>query len=310
MLSKILPWDFVSKFPTTIANTAHGINAFLIDEPYLERVVLDQLPKKEIKFSLYSGTEITRDFIEEQFVNLSLFGGNDPLLIINAEGIPAASLELLVQLEIDWSERLLVLCFSKSSKAILEFLKNKKVAAFELESPRFWEGAKLWQFCQRSRGMNLDGVTARFALENLEHNFESFYWLLDTIKINFPDGKVDSKLLQELVTKERWDFFQLTDSFHHSPKVFFDEILKKEIDFEWVRALAAFMQTHITKILFPLELQTKEKLTKYDQTILEMSEKLDRNMMKYFLGFFSEIEVMAKSSDANLVNRFRLETLK
>ena len=94
----------------------------------------------------------------------------------------------------------LLLFFTKSNKQFTEFAKNKKVNAIELELPRFWEGAKLWQFCQKAREINLDGLVSRFVLENLEHNFESFFWVIDTIKMNFPDGKVDLKKLQELVT--------------------------------------------------------------------------------------------------------------
>ncbi|MDO9183637.1 MAG: hypothetical protein Q7U04_14580 [Bacteriovorax sp.] len=310
MLSKILPWDFIQKYPKTIDPLQLGIHSFLIDEPYLERVMLERLPKAELRFSLYTGSEISRDFIEEHFVNLSFFSQNDPILIINAENIPTGILDFLLETEIDWAAYLLVLFFTKSSKQHNEFVKNKKVQAFELELPRFWEGAKLWQFCQKARNINLDGTVSRFALENLEHNFESFFWFIDTVKMNFPDGPVDIKILESLVVKERWDFFNLIDIFHRSPKAFFEEVLKKELDYDWMRTLAAFMQTHLTKILFPEDLKNKGKLSKYDQSVLEMSEKLNRNSVKYYLGFFSELEILSKSSDILLVNRLRLETLK
>ena len=310
MLSKILPWDFIQKFPLSIAADKKGINAFLVEEPYLERVILDRLPKKELKFSLYSGNEVTRDFIEEHFINLSFFGSNEPILVMNAENIPPASLVFLTETEIEWNEKLLVLFFTKSNKPFVEFAKNKKVEAIEIELPRFWEGAKLWQFCQKAREINLDGTVTRFALENLEHTFESFFGLIDTIKTNFPEGIVNFKVLQSLVTKERWDFFLLSDVFHRSPQLFFLEIINKEMDYEWMRGLSVFMQNHLTKILFSKELKNKDRLTKYDQTVLEMSEKLDRDMLKYYLGFFSELEISSKSSDVFLVNRLRLETLK
>ena len=310
MLSKILPWDFIQKYSFSISPDKTGINAFLIEEPYLERVILDRLPKKEIKFSLYSGNEVTRDFIEEHFLNLSFFAGTESILIMNAENIPSTSLDFLCETEIDWTEKLLVLFFTKSNKHFTDFAKHKKVQALELELPRFWEGVKLWQFCQKVREINLEGAVTRFALENYEHNFESFFGLNDTIKINFPERNVDLKVLQELVTKERWDFFLLSDIFYRSPKSFFNEILKKEMDYEWMRALSVFMQTHLTKILFPDELRIKAKLSKYDQTILEMSEKLNRNLLKYYLKFFSDLEICSKSSDPFLVNRLKLEVLK
>jgi hypothetical protein len=310
MHSKILPWDFLQKYPTSLMPKALGLKAFLIEDPYLERVLLDRLPKKELNFSLYTGNEVTREFIEEHFVNYSFFRSNEPILVMNAESIPAESLELLLESSIDWSERLLLLCFTKSSKAFLSFSKKPAVESIELEAPRFWEGEKLWQFCQKARGVQFDSAVSRFALTNLEHNFDSFISLINTIQIHFPDGAVQVKILQELIPCERWDFFQLIDLFHRSPKSFFEEILKKEMDYDWMRSLASFMQSHLVKILFPEEIKKKAKPTKYDQSVLEMSEKLNREMLKHYLGFFSELEIQAKSNDQFLVNRLRIESLK
>jgi hypothetical protein len=310
MLSKLLPWDFLQKHPKTIDSKATGIHAFLIDEPYLERVLFDLLPKKEMEFALYSGNEMTRDFIEENFVNLSFFTSNNPIMIMNAETAPKDMLDFLVETEIDWSARLLIMFFTKTSKAWTEFAKNKNVQAIELSPPKFWEGPKLWQFCQKARHVNLAGDVSRFALENLEHNFESFFWFIDTVKQNFPEGPVDLKLIRELVAKERWDFFELADIFGRNQKQFFQEIMKKEMDYDWMRALSAFMQTHLAKILFPDEIRAKDKYSKYDEAILDLSEKLNREMVKSYMRFFSELEILSKSSDPLLVNRLRLELLK
>ncbi len=310
MLSKIMPWDFIQKFPKTIDQKVFGIHSFLIEDPYLERVLLDRLPKNEVKFSLYSGAEFTRDFIEEHFVNLSFFSSSDHILIMNAETIPNGSLEFLLETDIDWSERYLLLFSNKSNKQFSEFSKNKKVNGFEIEMPRFWEGPKMWQFCLAAREISLDGAVSRFALENLEHNFESFFFLIDTIKINFPEGKVDQNLLRELINRERFDFFELIELFHKGPKFFFSEVLKKEMDYDWMRTLSAFMQTHLLKILYPEEIRAKGKLSKYDQSVLEMSQKLNRDTVKYYMSLFAELEILSKSSDAFLINRLRLESMK
>lgn len=315
MLSKFLPWDFIQKFPKSIVQKKTGIHAFMIDDPYLERVILDNLPRdpEGLKFSLYSGNEFTRDFIEEHFINLSFFSESDHILIMNAETIPAGSIDFLLASDIDFNERFLLFFFTKKGNKHFNELaksKNKDVEAIELEMPRFWEGAKLWQFAQKARSVSFDSSITRFALENLEHNFESFFWLIDTIKLNFPDGKIDLNKLSELIKKERWDFFELIEVFNRSPKLFFGELLKKEMDYDWMRAMSAFMQTHLVKILFPEEIKEKAKLSKYDQSVLEMSEKLNRGLVQYYLAFFSELEIMAKSSDVFLIDRLRLEALK
>lgn len=310
MLSKILPWDFIQKYPATVDLKGSGLQAFLIEDPYLERIFLDRIPKSEMNYSLYSGNELTRDFIEEHFVNLSFFSEDEPILVMSAENTPAGSLELLLETEIDWSARKLFLFFTKSSKAFTEFAKNKKVQAIELDLPRFWEGPKMWQFCLKARGVNYDASVTRFALETLEHNFESFLGLIDTIQVSFPDGKIDLVALKNLVSRERFDFFELVDLFHRGPKLFFQEVLKKDLDFDWLRGLSAFMQTHLIKILFPQEILSKQKPTKYEQTVLEMSEKLNRDQVKHYLAIFSELETLSKSQDPFILNVLRLQLLK
>ena len=310
MLSKFLPWDYLPKNPSTIDQKKPGLYAFLVDDPYMESVLLERLPKKEIPFSLYSGVDITRDFIEQHFVNLSFFSTTDHIQVINSENIPQASLTFLLESGIDWSERFLVLFFTKSNKAFLEFTKDKSVQGVVIEAPRFWEGAKLWQFCQKVHEVNFSSEVSRFVLDYLEHTFESFFWVIETIKLNFPDGKVNLEELKSLVKKERWDFFELIDIFNENPKRFFLEILKKDgRDFEWFRALFSFMQTHLAKVLFPEEIKLKGKLSKYDQSIMQVSEAWPRDNVVRYLKFFSELEIMAKSSDEFLINKLRLETL-
>ena len=312
MLSKILPWDFIQKFPHTIDSKQFGLYSFLISDSYLERVLLDRLPRLDFKFSLYSGTEFTKNFIEDHFLNLSFFSEKNHILILNAELIPLDVIEFLLKCGIENEELFLLFFFSKSNKQFGALAKSsaRNIYNIELEMPRFWEGAKLWQFAQKVRGVNYDATISHFALENLEHNFESFFWLLDTIKINFSEKKIELKDLHELIKKERWDFFELIELFHSEPKVFFTAILKKEMDYEWMRTLSAFMQAHFVKILFPKEIMAKGKLSKYDQSVIEMSKKLSRKDIQYYLAFFGELEIMAKSSDLFLIDRLRVESLK
>ena len=134
--------------------------------------------------------------------------------------------------------------------------------------------------------------------------------MIDTIKLNFPEGKINIEELKSLVKKERWDFFELIDIFNENPKRFFIEILKKQDgNYEWLRALFSFMQGHLSKVLFPEELRLKPKLSKYDQSILVVSEKWSRDEVVKYLRFFSELEILAKSSDELLINKLRLRTI-
>lgn len=310
MLSRLLPWDYLSKNPMTLDKSSFGIYAFLIEDPYIERVLLERIPRDEIPFSLYSGVDITREFIEMHFINQSFFSSTDHIQVINGENIKPDIFKFLTESNIDWSDRYLLIFFTKNNKGFSELTKNSAVQGFVLEEPRFWEGVKLWQFCQKVREINLPADVSRFVLNQLEHTSESFFWVIDVIKLNFSEGKINIEELKSLVRKERWDFFELIDIFNESPKKFFEEVLKRDgSDYEWFRSLFSFMQGHLNKVLFPNELRQKAKLSKYDQSILALSEKWSRSDVIKYLKFFSELEVQAKLSDELLVNKLRLEII-
>lgn len=310
MLSKLQAWDVLTKLPQVIDPKKSGLYAFLITDPYLEHIIFSHLPKKEMSFSLYTGTDVTRDFLDEHLVNLSFFSSTDNIVVMNAETIPAQVIKYLQETSIDWSGRYLVLIFNKSNKSFLELSKEKSVFAFDIEEPKFWEGTKLWQFCQKALGVQLAPDITKVVLEHLEHNFESFVWVINTIKTYYPDGNITAAELMGFIKKERWDFFELIDLFNNKPQTFFQEILKKEVDYDWLRSLFAMMQNHLTKVLFPEELQKKGRLSKYDEALLRVSESWNRKDVLQYLKFFSECEILAKSSDPFVIDRIRMELVK
>jgi DNA polymerase III delta subunit len=305
MHSKLLPWDFIQKYPQTIELKARGVVAFLVNDPYVENIITSNLPKKEYAFHCYLGSEITKDFIEEHFCNLSFFSQSENIYILNAELIPAQNLALFNEKIAEISEQYVLLFFSKTNKQYVELQKNSKVSAVTIESPRFWDGAKILQLSAKAKNISLNPTISRFLLDNLEHNFESIFRALDIIKISFNDGEIDLNKLKELILRERFDFFELIDLYCQNSQKFYEIILSNDLDFDWLRSLASFMQGHFSKVLFPAEIKSKEKPTKYDQSIIYQSEKLNRERVKNDVRFFAELEILAKSRDQLILNHLR-----
>jgi hypothetical protein len=305
MHSKLLPWDFIQKYPLTIELKTSGVCAYLINDPYVENIITSNIPKKEHEFHCYLGSEITRDFIEEHFCNLSFFSNNENIYILNAELIPAQNFALFNEKICELSGQYVLLFFSKTNKLFGELQKNSNVSAFTIESPRFWDGAKILQLAAKTRGLTLNSLVSKFLLDNLEHNFESIFWALDLIKISFSDVDIELNKLKELISRERYDFFELIDLYCQNSQKFFEVILSNELDFDWLRSLASFMQGHFSKVLFPEEIKSKEKQTKYDQSIIYQSEKLNKEFVKNDMRFFAELEILAKSRDQLILNHLR-----
>jgi DNA polymerase III delta subunit len=312
MHSKLLPWDFIQKYPQTIVQDTYGVSAFLSSDPYLERILSHHLPKQEKNFCCYSGSDITRDFIEEHFCNLSFFSQNENIYVLNAELIPSQNSVLFIEKIIEISNQHVVLFFSKSNKLFLELHKHPGVRAVTIEPPRFWEGQKILQLVMKEKKMQLNGDVTRFLLENIEHTFESIYRALDSIQVTFSDGNIDFSQLKFLIIRERFDFFELLDVYYQNPKKLYEIILSNELDFDWLRGLASFMQGHFAKILFPIEIQLKDKakLSKYDQGILFQHERLNLENLKKDLRFFADLEILAKSRDQLILNHFRRKIIE
>lgn len=311
MLSKLLPWDFIQKYPETIDPKKPGIYFYYINNSYLHHIVTERINKKEIDFSVYTGSEVTKDFLENEFVNLSFFTNTNSIEVINAEQMPSNTFELFSEERIDASGRFLVVFFSKKNKLFTDCAKLASVQAFEVEEPRFWEGPRLWQFTQQVSGVKYNQDINAFILDSLEHNFESFLWAINLIKVNFPDGQIQLTELRELIKKQRWDIFEFVNLFHKNPKSFFLELLKKEeVDFEFLRSTFAFMQGHLAKVLHPEEILAKAKHSNYDKDILSYAKICNKNDVLNYIRLFSDFEIKAKLSDLFLIDAIRLETLK
>ncbi len=164
MHSKILPWDFVSKFPQTINSAKTGVYAFLSSDPYIEHILSKNLPRKNLSFRCYTGLDITKDYIEEHFCNLSFFSQTENIFIMNAELMSANNYPLLLEKIPEISNQYIVLFFSKTNKLFLELQKIVNVETFTIEAPRFWEGPKMLQFAAKEKKVNLKNLFFLFFL--------------------------------------------------------------------------------------------------------------------------------------------------
>ncbi len=82
MPSKISTFDFLRQFSTP----KKGVHIYVINDPFVETFLKNRL-KENAKFDLITGSELTRNFLEERFTNLSLFALDANVLVLNGEAI-------------------------------------------------------------------------------------------------------------------------------------------------------------------------------------------------------------------------------
>lgn len=307
MHSKLQIWDFLGKNKTSIDAQVLSLRSFYIDDPYAEKIIKDRLYQNQIDFRFYTGDEITKAFLEEQFLNLSFFTDAQHFIVLNAENISLDAMNFLFSGEINIHDRQVVLFFSKFPKNISDIVKSSQFDFYEIESPKPWDGSRILQFCLKEMQLNASIPVQQFILENLDHSFENFLWVLELIKLNFEDKVVDVNQLKLLIQKERYDFFELLEIYHSQKLNFYKILIEKSDDFDWIRQNATSMQNHIVKLLNPEEIRTKAKLTKYDQNLLRWSESGIRSEFQADLKFFMKIEIESKSKNVFLREIIRIQ---
>jgi len=308
MLSKVKIWDLnFSKIGLDLSQA--GLIPLVVTDPYIERILKDKIPRENHEIRIFIGNEITQNFIDENFVNLSLFSQASHFLILNAELIPNEVLQKMFKELIQYQDSSIFLFFAKANKSISDVLKKSEINCLEIEEFKFWDAPKMLHFLAKELQVKLDAACVKFLLENIEHTVEAFYTTLNLIKLNFAD-EIDLNKLKVVIVKERFDFFELLDIYHENRRKFYYSLDKKLVDFEWMREFSVSMQSHLAKVLNPSEISKKEKLSKYDMNIIRWSEMEPRQEMKAELMFFHEVEMLAKSHDLGIKEKIRIKMLK
>lgn len=308
MLSKVKIWEMnFNKVGLDLSKS--GLLPFVVSDPYLERILKDKIPRNNNEMRIFIGNEINQNFIDENFLNLSLFSESSHYLILNAELISNDILQKMFKELSEYQDSNIFLFFSKTPKAIADILKKSEINCWEIEEFKFWDAPKLLQFLAKELKIKLDPTSTKFLLENVEHSVEAFYTSLNIIKLNF-ETEIDLNKLKGLINKDRYDFFELLDVYHENRRKFYYSLDKKLIDFEWMREFSVSMQAHLFKLLNPAEISKKEKLSKYDTNIIRWSELESRLEMKSELMFFHEVEMLAKSNDLGIKEKIRIKMLK
>lgn len=290
-------WDFLGKYRTVIDQKIYGLRSISTNDPYIEKIIKDRLYLNQLEFRFYTGDEVTKAFLEEQFLNLSFFTEAQHFIVLNAELIPQETLLFLFSKEIVIKDRHVILFFSKCPKTTADILKNSPSDFFEIETPKPWDGSTILQFCMKELHVKLGLDVQQFILEYIEHSFENFLWVIELTKLHFVETAVDIYQLKTLIQKERFDFFELIDMYHIQREDYFSVLIDKCEDFEWMRQHSTSMQSHIVKLLNPHEIKNKGQLSKYDQGLLKWSESTPISKLVYDLKFFMKLEIEAKSKN-------------
>lgn len=312
MPSKISTFDFLKNFKSPES----GAHVFYINDPFIETFTKNRL-KKSNQYDLLTGNELTRNFLEERFLNWSLFAENRPILVLAAESINDKVLDFWLKEEIKIADQLLVLIAQKDQKIFAKLEAKNCLSYTQVEAPKFWEGAKMFDLVLQELNYKMAPLYKDFLLERLEHSFESFYQQLTKIQLLKPEGLLGDKhlveshmaLLAEVVEENKVDFFKMIDTLNQNPRKFFYDLTKSDRDFEYYLSLSLFMQGHLQKSHAPTLIREKTKLNQYDRQILNTSDAFNIEEKFRLEKLFAEMELMAKMKSDRLKQFIRLQCM-
>lgn len=250
-------------------------------------------------------SELSRDWIDEEFQTLSLFGGADCFFIHQAQDLKADILDQLSSLGL--SDRFIILCYEADGVSWKKLIKDAVVATLVIEPPRFWEISKLLDFVANYLRLPLSYAAKAWILDALENNLSVFYNTATVLKLNFPESKeISLNEVKSLFTLDKLDQFALASLFARKKfSDFYDRLVMLEGDFNKMRGFFNFMQGHLTKLADTSYLAQKPRLTQYDKDLQSTSKLWTTDEIIIEIQRFNQWEIQSKSKDSFLWNDLR-----
>jgi hypothetical protein len=312
MHSKWQIWDFFSSNNQNLLNDFEGTVALNTFDPVCLKLVKDYLTRgfgdKVVHYKMAS--EISRDWLEEEFNTLSLFGNSESFFVHQAQDLSNDLIDYISQLEV--TGRFLLLSFENEQASWKKVVKDKKLSTLVIESPRFWEFNKLLDFVASYLRLPLSYEAKGWILEAMENNLVTFYNICCLIKLNHPDSKeVGVSEVKELLTLEKLDQFQMASLIARKKnKEFYEKLTQLEGDFEKMRGFFMFMQSHLIKMADPSYLADKPRLTQYDKDIQSSSRLWKSPELMSEIEKFNTWEILCKRKDPQVWHLIKESYLK
>lgn len=312
MRSNFSPWDFIKSNPEIIPSSSEGIFAIASCDPFIEKIIIDRMNRGYFKAGLIPvlGSDLTPEWIENNLLTYDMFGGSDSYLVLHADDISTMVKNYIVETKVKVEGRHLVLCFSKGGTLFEKLSKELDGEFVKINPPKFWEGRKLLDFLCEEKRVRPPYEVSTYLLGALSsEDSTELVQALNMIKLHFADNQnISIDRVKELITASKLDNFKLATLFGQKKlSDFWNELISLDNTFDQLRGFFSFMEGHLFKMYDPSYTGPKGKLSKYDQEILTLSRKWQKDELLKSIRLFSEYEIMAKSKDQNLIHMMRLQ---
>lgn len=304
MHSKWKIWDFLRSRPTVL-QAGPKIIAFSCFDPLVFKILKERLDMSlfaENKLNVLLGKEISDVWFDDNFKSLGLFGNSDSYLIHFSEDLKAQIKDDLLNSEnLILTDRFVLLSFTKEDSFFKKLQKNKSelVETIQIQAPAFWEDDELIDFVCDDQKVYLTNSAKQFIKENLPFQVNSYYQLINQLKVNYPNkNNIDLIDVKPLISEFKVDQFQLAELFGSKKlKLFYKKLIEGHEQGHELISIFYFLQSHLLKVYDTSYLQGKTKLTKYDRQILAQSKLWSKKDLTRSISYLGDLLILSKRKD-------------
>jgi len=313
---EIYPWQIREKGGEVFKDKAKTWFCFSFFDPFVENLTLKYLWKNHLSLgecrNIY-GQDVTPDWLETNLCTQDLFGGERSFIIWQTDQMPKASVEYFIKEILNRlsGETTLYLSCSKKSLLAQKLEKIKEMVSVRIETPKFWDHHKYFDFLSKEFGVTLEKTARDFLLEVLPLSSAEIIPVLKFLRDFFGTSSVLSlEQVRTGVSSIYVDKFQAASCLGSKNfSDFYNTLLKLNGDFDELRQQLSFFQGHLLKFLDAEDFAGKGYLSKYDRQILEHSELWSAVEIYAFLDQLSKLEILAKSKNSGVWDSIRTHYL-
>lgn len=309
MSSKWRPWDFLKHHPEVIEKDSPGLTVLYCSDPFIERILRNKIDFKKwfgTSALIVSALDFTPDWIEENILTLSLFGGSEPISVLQAGHLNAQTKHFVLENDLNEAGRHLVVFMNGDKKFFNEWNKKAKGNFLEVEDPKFWEFGKLLTYFADEMSMRLPMNIQNYLLEAVPQKSSDMVNALKSIRLSFGIGPYNLDQIKTIIPPTRLDQFKLASLLGSKRLVeFFRELEKLQMDPEDQMLFFKFLQGHLLKLMDTSYVDKKARPSKYDKEILAHGALWNRQELQKMIRSFSELEIDAKTKSPYIGEKIR-----
>ncbi len=310
MSSKWRPWEFLKHHPTVINKDERQLTVVYCTDPFVERILRNKIDFEKWEGQpalVMSGSDLSVDWIEENLQTLSLFGGDQPICVLQGTAFSAPVKRHLIENSISDGSRHLVFFLNKDKKFFNEWQKKAKEAVFlEVEEPKFWEFGKLLTYFADEMSMRLPMDVHNYLSEAVPHKSGDMINTLKTLRLSFGTGPYKLEDIKSVIPATRLDQFRLASLLGQKRMVdFYKELEKLILDQDEQIGFYNFLQGHLLKLMDPSYIEKKARPSKYDKEIDSHSKLWKRDELQRAIRNFSKLEIEAKKKNPFIKEKIR-----